>query len=141
MTSTPNPLSPELRGALYDRIGPEALRALLERFYARVAETPKLAELFPGSRDPLLWATTLEKQFAFLSGFLGGPPLYHQRYGNPMLRARHLPFAVTPSHAHAWLVCMQAALHATPEIDHATAAETYMALSRVAQHMVNSTES
>ncbi|MGY2892576.1 globin domain-containing protein [Deinococcus sp. UYEF24] len=140
MTSAQNPLSPELRGTLYDRIGPEALRALLERFYAHVAETPELAEIFPGSRDSSLWATTLEKQFAFLSGFLGGPPLYHQRYGNPMLRARHLPFAVTPSRARAWLACMQAALHTTPEIDHDTAAEMYMALSRVAQHMVNTPE-
>ena len=141
MTSALNPLSPELRGTLYDRIGPEALQALLERFYARVAETDGLAELFPGSRDPSLWSTTLEKQFAFLSGFLGGPPLYHQQYGNPMLRARHLPFAVTLSRAHAWLACMQAALHDTPEIDHDTAAETYMALSRVAQHMVNTPDS
>ena len=141
MTSAQNPLSPELRGTLYDRIGPDALRALLERFYAHVAETDGLAEIFPGGRDPSLWATTLEKQFAFLSGFLGGPPLYHQRYGNPMLRARHLPFAVTPSRAHAWLACMKAALHDMPEIDHDAAAEMYMALSRVAQHMVNSPES
>ena len=141
MTSAPNPLSPDLRGTLYDRIGPEALRALLERFYATVAGTPELADIFPGSRDPSLWAVTLEKQFAFMSGFLGGPPLYHQQYGNPMLRARHLPFAVTPGRARSWLACMQAALNATPEIDHDTAAEMYTALSRVAQHMVNSPDS
>ena len=96
--------------------------------------------MFPGSRDRSLWAVTLEKQVAFMSGFLGGPPLYHQRYGNPMLRARHLPFAVTPSRARAWLACMQAALHDSPEIDAATAAELSMALSRVAQHMVNTPE-
>lgn len=137
MTSAPNPLSPDLRGTLYGRIGPDALHALLERFYARVAHDESLAEIFPGSRDPALWAVTQGKQFAFLSGFLGGPPLYHQQYGNPMLRARHLPFAVTPSRARAWLACMQAALVETPEIDQGTAAEMYTALARVAQHMVN----
>jgi len=140
MTSLSNPLSPELRGTLYERIGPDALRSLLERFYARVAADQDLAEVFPGSRDPSLWAVTLDKQFAFMSGFLGGPPLYHQTYGNPMLRARHLPFAVTPARARAWLGCMQAALHASPEIDPGTAAELYMALTRVALHMVNSEE-
>ena len=137
MTSAPNPLSPDLRGTLYDRIGPDALHSLLERFYAQVAQSPELAPIFPGSRDPALWAVTLDKQFAFMSGFLGGPPLYHQQYGNPMLRARHLPFAVTPSRARAWLGCMQAALHDSPEIDQGVAAEMYTALSRVAQHMIN----
>jgi hemoglobin len=137
MTSATNPLSPDVRGTLYDRIGPDALRALLERFYKHVAEDELVAPMFPGSRDPSLWAVTLDKQFAFLSGFLGGPPLYHQTYGNPMLRARHLPFAVTPSRGRAWLACMQAALGETPEIDRGTAAEMYTALARVAQHMVN----
>ncbi len=26
---------------------------------------------------------------AFFTGLLGGPPLYAERYGNPMMRARH----------------------------------------------------
>jgi hemoglobin len=140
MTSATNPLSPDVRGTLYDRIGPEALRALLERFYALVAKDESLAPIFPGSRDPALWEVTLQKQFAFMSGFLGGLPLYHQQYGNPMLRARHLPFAVTPARARAWLACLQAALGETPEIDQGTAAEMYTALARVAQHMINTPE-
>lgn len=133
-----NPFSPEMRGTLYERIGQGALRSLLERFYAQVAQNELLAPIFPGSREPLLWQVTLDKQFAFLSGFLGGPPLYHQQYGNPMLRARHLPFAVTPARAGAWLACMQHALEHSPEIGPGAAAELYAALSRVALHMVNS---
>ncbi|GGJ81365.1 globin domain-containing protein [Deinococcus aquiradiocola] len=132
-----NPLSPDLRGTLYDRIGPATLRDLLERFYARVAQDPLIADLFPGSRDPALWSVTLDKQFAFMSGFLGGPPLYHRQYGNPMLRARHLPFPITPDRARAWLACMQAALRDTPDLDQGTAAELHMSLTRVAMHMVN----
>jgi hemoglobin len=30
----------------------------------------------------------------FLSGWMGGPNLFIERYGHPMLRARHLPFAI-----------------------------------------------
>lgn len=134
--TAPNPLSPELRGTLYERIGPGALRSLLKRFYAQVAQNELLAPVFPGSRESSLWQVTLDKQFAFMSGFLGGPPLYHRTYGNPMLRARHLSFAVTP--ARAWLACMQHALEHSPEIDADVAAELYTAPSWVALHMVNS---
>ena len=109
----------------------------MTRFYARVAAEPGLRELFPGSRDPGLWENTLERQFAFLSGFLGGPSLYARHYGPPQLRARHLPFAVTPERARQWLGCMAAALEATPEIGRQEAAELLGALGRVAAHMVN----
>ncbi|MEW6422870.1 MAG: globin [Deinococcota bacterium] len=122
-------------GSLYSRIGPEALASLVRHFYARVAADPELAPIFP--TDLTL---TAEKQLAFLTGFLGGPPLYHQRFGPPRLRARHLPFPVTPTRARAWLACMNAALRETPEIAEADARELYAALSRVAVHMVNTPE-
>ncbi|MBZ9750439.1 globin [Deinococcus sp. HMF7620] len=129
------PLSLTTGGSLYDRIGPAALDQLVTRFYALVAADPALAPLFPADLTE-----TAEKQLAFLSGFLGGPPLYHERYGHPRLRARHLPFPITPARARAWLACMNAALRATPEIAEADARELHMALSRVAVHMVNTPE-
>ncbi|WP_272976077.1 globin [Deinococcus geothermalis] len=122
-------------GSLYSRIGPEALARLVQHFYARVAAHPDLAPIFPADLT-----LTAEKQLAFLTGFLGGPPLYHQRFGHPRLRARHLPFPITPTRARAWLACMQAALRETPEIAEAEARELYAALSRVAVHMVNTLE-
>ncbi|MPY66161.1 globin [Deinococcus sp. SDU3-2] len=126
------PLSLAEGGSLYDRIGPEALASLVRRFYAHVARDPDLAPIFPEDLTH-----TAEKQFAFLSGFLGGPPLYHQHYGHPRLRARHLPFEITPTRGRAWLACMNAALRETPEIGEAEARELYAALARVAVHMVN----
>lgn len=119
-------------GSLYDRIGPDALAALVTAFYARVAADPELAPIFPAELT-----LTAGKQLAFLTGFTGGPPLYHQRFGNPMLRARHLPHPVTPRRAQAWLTCMAAALEATSEVAQADAQELYAALARVATHMVN----
>ena len=68
------PISLNAGGSLYDRIGPDALAALVRAFYARVAQDPLLTPIFP---DDL--TLTAEKQLAFLTGFLGGPPLYQGR--------------------------------------------------------------
>lgn len=129
------PLSLTAGGSLYERIGPEALAALVTHFYARVARDPDLAPIFPADLT-----LTAEKQFAFLTGFLGGPPLYHERFGHPRLRARHLPHAITPTRARAWLACMNAALRETQGIAEADARELEAALARVAAHMVNTPE-
>jgi len=51
-----------------------------------------------------------EKLYLFLSGWLGGPPLYAERYGHPMLRARHLPFAIGAPERDLWLECMNRAM-------------------------------
>ena len=126
------PISLNAGGSLYDRIGPDALAVLVTRFYAHVAQDPQLTPIFP---DDL--TLTAEKQLAFLTGFLGGPPLYHERYGHPRLRARHLPFEITPQRGRAWLACMQGALRDTPQIQADDARELFAALSRVAVHMVN----
>lgn len=122
-------------GTLYERVGPQALASLVSRFYERVAADPDLAPLFPADLT-----VTAEKQLAFLTGFFGGPPLYLEKYGHPRLRARHLPFPITPKRARAWLANMNAALHDTPEISAQDAREMYAALSRVAVHMVNTAE-
>lgn len=128
--TAPMPLS--AGGSLYERIGPQALAALVTRFYALVAQDPDLAPIFPADLTE-----TAEKQLAFLTGFLGGPPLYHQTYGPPRLRARHLPHAITPTRGRAWLACMARALQDTPQIGQAEARELHAALARVAAHMVN----
>lgn len=120
-------------GTLYERIGTDTLTEVVTRFYGLVAQHPDLAPIFP---DDL--TETAQKQLAFLTGFTGGPPLYHERYGHPRLRARHLPFEITPQRAQAWLACMREALRATPGLAEPEARELYAALARVAVHMVNS---
>ena len=51
-----------------------------------------------------------EKLYQFLSGWLGGPPLYTDKYGHPMLRARHLPFAIGDVERDQWMACMRQAM-------------------------------
>ena len=91
---------------LYDMIGGEqTVRRMVEAFYPRVQQEPLLAPLFPEDITPVL-----EKQFLFLTQFFGGPMLYTEQNGHPMMRARHLPFPITIERARAWLSCMDAAL-------------------------------
>jgi hemoglobin len=44
---------------------------------------------------------------------LGGPNLYIERFGHPMLRARHLPFSIGAAERDAWLACMVRAMQET----------------------------
>jgi hemoglobin len=117
---------------IYDRLGGEdALKQLVVRFYARVQKQPLLAPLFPEDIEPLR-----DKQFLFLSQFLGGPSLYSDLYGHPMMRARHMPFPITAAHADAWLQCMGEAL-AEINIDEFLQAAILERLKGTAYHFIN----
>jgi hemoglobin len=45
------------------------------------------------------------KSALFFIQLLGGPPRYSQEHGPPMLRARHLPFAIDEGARQVWLGC------------------------------------
>jgi hemoglobin len=88
--------------------GDEVLRRLVERFYALMDAEPAY---HPVRRlHPADLAHSTDKLYMFLSGYLGGPPLYQQKIGNPMLRARHLPFPIGSAERDAWLACMRRAM-------------------------------
>ncbi|MBU5673311.1 globin [Paenibacillus brevis] len=92
--------------SLYEQLGgAETIRNLVEAFYPKVQANPLLGPLFPEDIYPVM-----EKQYMFLTQFFGGPMLYSEAHGHPMMRARHLPFPVTPQRAEAWLGCMREAL-------------------------------
>jgi len=111
--------------------GPEVLAQLVETFYDLVKDHPELAPIFPED-----FTETKEKQYMFLTQFLGGPTLYSDRYGHPMLRARHMKFPITPARAEAWLSCMSEAMDKiglSGEIRNAI----FERLKLTAYHMVN----
>lgn len=93
----------------YEMIGGEAnLRALVDRFYDLMELEPRYAELRAAHGSTLEHAR--EKLFMFLSGWLGGPPLYTDKFGHPMLRARHLPFSIGAVERDQWIACMGQAM-------------------------------
>ena len=101
--------APEAPRSPFDHLGGQAgVRALVDHFYDLMDLEPALAGIralhpasLDGSRDKLFW---------FLCGWLGGPDLYVQRFGHPMLRARHLPYAIGMAERDQWLACMGQAM-------------------------------
>lgn len=99
--------------------GEAAVRGLVDRFYDLMdldAGFVTLRALHPrtldGSRDKLFW---------FLCGWLGGPQQYVERFGHPMLRARHMPFSIGIVERDQWLACMSQAmteLNFDPQLAH-----------------------
>jgi hemoglobin len=85
--------------------GAETIRKIVDAFYPKVQEHPLLGSIFPEDITPVA-----EKQYMFLTQFFGGPPLYTEQHGHPMMRARHMPFPITPQRAEAWLDCMRRTL-------------------------------
>ena len=80
-----------------------------------------------------------DKLFLFLSGWLGGPSLYIEKYGHPRLRARHLPFSIGIKERDQWLHCMDKALHKM-NIEKAMHDELMQAFFNTADFMRNQTE-
>ena len=89
--------------------GMEILRNLEETFYDIMDSDPKAQPI--RAMHPADLTSAREKLFMFLTGWTGGPQLYIERYGHPMLRKRHLPFAVDESARDQWMYCMIKAMH------------------------------
>jgi hemoglobin len=120
---------------IYEAIGGEsAVRKLVEAFYTRVQRHPLLAPIFPEDITPVM-----EKQYLFLTQFFGGPSLFSEQHGHPMMRARHLPFPVTKERADAWLGCMKGALEEIG-IEPDLQAFVLERLSGPAYHFINTDE-
>ena len=114
MTSTDNPtnLPQDEDGApsnLIALLGGEAvLQALVERFYDLMELEPGYAAL--RAAHGALLTQARQKLFWFLSGWMGGPQYYIERFGHPRLRMRHMPFSIGILERDQWLACMDQAM-------------------------------
>jgi hemoglobin len=88
--------------------GEAAVQALVHQFYDLMDLEPTYAELRSSHGDSL--DNARERLFYFLCGWLGGPNYYIERFGHPMLRARHLPFAIGIQERDQWVACMTQAM-------------------------------
>lgn len=124
-----------VHGTIYEAIGGiDTIDKLVSAFYKRVSKHPKLIPIFPEDLDE-----TARKQKLFLTQFFGGPRLYEQERGHPMMRRRHLPFEITPSRRDAWLDCMAEALEEA-EIQEPYRTAIFEKLTLTANHMMNTPE-
>lgn len=99
---------------IYDAIGgEETIRLLVRRFYILMDTLPE-AKACRDIHPPNLEASE-QKLFEYLTGWLGGPPLYVTKHGHPMLRRRHFVASIGSAERDGWLLCFETALAETVE--------------------------
>ena len=121
--------------ALYERLGgEEGLRRIVRAFYGFMDTLPEargIREMHPENLEG-----SIEKLFLFLSGWTGGPQLFVEKFGHPMLRKRHMPFSIGKSERDQWMICMVNALE-QEKIDDELRELLIDAFLRLADHMRN----
>lgn len=98
-----NQLSP------YEALGGEAgVQALAVAFYNAMDRLPQAQHIrkMHGASLDLIKA----KLAAYLSGWLGGPLVYTERFGPMCLGHAHEPYEIGSAERDQWMLCMDAAL-------------------------------
>jgi hemoglobin len=93
---------------IFEKMGAENIIQMIEDFYILLGES-EIASMFPQDLQ-----AASRKSAAFFIGLCGGPPLYHQLYGHPRLRARHLSFPIDEKAKDLWLKCFDQILEEAP---------------------------
>ncbi|RLQ21516.1 globin [Seongchinamella sediminis] len=92
----------------YQILGDEGIRRLTGAFYDIMDELPELAKLRAMHAADL--SPMKEKLADYLSGWMGGPPRYADRYGTVCMTEPHEPYHIGPEERDQWLLCMDKAL-------------------------------
>jgi hemoglobin len=120
----------------YEAIGGEAgVRALVTRFYDLMDTLPEARACRAIHPEDL--SGSAEKLFEYLTGWLGGPPIFVERRGPPMLRRRHLHVPIAKDEIDGWLLCFMRAWKETVGDDPEIAGLVLPQIHNLAQHMRN----
>jgi hemoglobin len=92
----------------YEILGDDGIRALADAFYEAMDSLPQAAEI------RAMHAANLDdikrKLAAYLTGWMGGPPVYLALKGTVCLTDPHAPYHIGPEERDQWLLCMDEAL-------------------------------
>lgn len=120
---------------MYEAVGgQDVIDKLVDDFYHIMATDPVAIDCFKTHEGRDI-ADSAHKLKFFLSGWLGGPQLYLEKFGHPRLRMRHNPFPIGVKEAEQWLYCMKKAL-AKSEIKMDVQAQVFGAFVQVAQMLI-----
>ncbi|MFC3415047.1 globin domain-containing protein [Algoriphagus hitonicola] len=118
--------------SIYEAVGEENIRKLVEGFYKEVAKNEELRKLYP--EQDLKPAE--RRLFLFLLQVFGGPQTYSEERGHPRLRMRHFQWQIDGKMRNHWLNAMMSSidqLQLEPEVR-----ELMMNyFIKVANHMIN----
>jgi hemoglobin len=100
---------PNIEETPYELIGGEAtVRRLADRFYEIMDTDPGAARIRAMHGEDL--APIRQLLFEFLSGWLGGPPLYFKRPEHRCIMSAHRPYAIGDVERDEWMTCMRQAM-------------------------------
>ncbi len=105
------PPQPRPDPAIYRALGTDGVVNLIRAFYDELGRSP-IAHLFPKGEALIASA---DNSALFWVTVLGGPPLYEEKHGKPMIRYRHLRFRITGAEREHWLACWEPVLATAPE--------------------------
>ena len=92
----------------YEILGQDGVKALADAFYDVMDELPQAAEVRAMHAENL---DSIKRMLtAYLTGWMGGPPVYQAMKGTVCLTEPHEPYAIGPKERDQWLLCMDKAL-------------------------------
>jgi hemoglobin len=95
----------------YQILGEQGIRALAASFYDVMDSLPEAAGIRAMHARDL--GPMKEKLADYLIGWMGGPPVYANKYGSVCMTEPHAPFHIGPEERDQWLLCMDRALEQT----------------------------
>lgn len=93
--------------------GEEAgIRKLVDDFYRFMDELPEAKVIREMHKTDL--TSSRDKLTLFLCGWMGGPKLYHDKYGSINIPRDHSHLPIGEAERDAWLLCMERAIALQP---------------------------
>lgn len=92
----------------YQILGEDGIRKLANAFYEVMDERPQAATIRAMHAQNM--DLIKDKLYEYLTGWMGGPPLYAAKYGTVCLTDPHKPYPIGPDERDQWLDCMNEAL-------------------------------
>ena len=92
----------------YQILGEEGIKQLSCAFYDVMDELPQaqhIRQMHAESMDDIK-----EKLTEYLTGWMGGPPIYQEKNGTVCLTDPHKPFTIGPKERDQWVLCFNEAL-------------------------------
>jgi hemoglobin len=93
----------------YDILGKEGIERLADAFYDVMDELPQAAHVRAMHAQNL--DQIKRKLCLYLTGWMGGPPVYLATYGSVCLTDAHAPYRIGATARDQWLMCMDEALN------------------------------
>jgi len=90
---------PSLSPEIYVAMGKDGIFRMLSDFYG-VLGTSSIRPMFGENLQE-----ASRRSAAFYVQLLGGPPMYNEGYGPPMMRRRHFPFEIDETARLVWRDC------------------------------------